>query len=79
MEPIHPLDTPGVRKTIGDVLGISTQAVTNWKSKGEAPIEHCAAIEQATKGAVTRKDLRPNDWQSIWPELAKAKRSKAAV
>ena len=71
MKQIHPLDTPGVRKVISDVLGIKTQAVTNWKAKGEVPIEHCTPIEQATKGAVTRKDLRPNDWQAIWPELVK--------
>lgn len=26
-------------------------------------------LERATHGAVTRKDLRPNDWHLIWPEL----------
>ena len=30
----------------------------------------CVLIERATGGQVTRKDLRPNDWQDIWPELA---------
>lgn len=34
------------------------------------PIEHCAAIERATNGQVSRKDLRPNDYWRIWPELA---------
>lgn len=29
-----------------------------------------AALERATVGAVTRRDLRPDDWQAIWPELA---------
>lgn len=33
---------------------------------------HCVAIEQATGGQVTRKDLRPHDWQRYWPELEKA-------
>lgn len=33
---------------------------------------NCVAIEQATGGLVTRRDLRPNDWASIWPELAAA-------
>ena len=32
--------------------------------------ELCVAIERATNGAVTRRDLRPDDWQDIWPELA---------
>lgn len=31
---------------------------------------NCVAIEQATQGQVTRQDLRPHDWASIWPELA---------
>lgn len=29
-------------------------------------------LERATQGAVTRKDLRPNDWHLIWPELVAA-------
>ncbi|CAM3473578.1 transcriptional regulator [Paracidovorax anthurii] len=33
---------------------------------------NCVAIEHATDGRVTRQDLRPHDWASIWPELAKA-------
>lgn len=30
----------------------------------------CVSIERETHGQVTRKDLRPDDWQDIWPELA---------
>jgi DNA-binding transcriptional regulator YdaS (Cro superfamily) len=39
---------------------------------GQSPIspERCVEIEKRTKGRVTRKDLRPKDWQKIWPELA---------
>lgn len=29
-------------------------------------------IEQGTSGHVTRRDLCPDDWQDIWPELADA-------
>jgi DNA-binding transcriptional regulator YdaS (Cro superfamily) len=35
--------------------------------------ENCTQIELATAGKVTRKDLRPDDWERIWPELAEAK------
>lgn len=31
--------------------------------------ELCVSIERATDGAVTRRDLRPDDWDRIWPEL----------
>jgi len=36
------------------------------------PIWRCSSIEAATGGEVTRQELRPDDWQSIWPELAPA-------
>ena len=31
--------------------------------------ENCVAIQKATNGAVMRWDLRPDDWDRIWPEL----------
>lgn len=31
--------------------------------------ENCLAIERATDGVVTRKDLRPDDFFKIWPDL----------
>lgn len=30
----------------------------------------CVAIETVTGKAVTRQELRPDDWHLIWPELA---------
>lgn len=35
--------------------------------------ERCVSIEKATAGAVARKDLRPADWDKIWPELVERK------
>ena len=32
----------------------------------------CVLIEKNSDMKVTRKDLRPNDWQDIWPELVEA-------
>lgn len=34
--------------------------------------EVASAIERETSALVTRKDLRPDDWPLIWPELAAA-------
>jgi DNA-binding transcriptional regulator YdaS (Cro superfamily) len=45
--------------------------VSNWRVRG-VPISQCSAIESATSGAVTRRDLRPDDWHRIWPELVTA-------
>ncbi len=33
----------------------------------------CALLEKESGGKVTRQDLRPDDWQEIWPELAEKK------
>lgn len=54
-------------------IGVRQQHVWNWLNRpGYVPPEHCAAIETATGGAVTRRDLRPEDWHRIWPELVTA-------
>lgn len=37
-----------------------------------ASAEMASGIERATSGLVTRKDLRPNDWHLVWPELVEA-------
>lgn len=51
-------------------IGVTQSAVSNWRARSAlVPSEHCAAIERATAGAVTRRDLRPDDWHRIWPEL----------
>lgn len=61
-------DAVGGASRLASLLGVSAQAVSNWKSS-TVPIERCVAIEQVTKGVVTRRDLRPADWLAIWPEL----------
>ena len=51
-------------------LGVSKSFMSQMAS-GKASISAARAveIERATDGAVTRKELRPNDWHLIWPEL----------
>lgn len=34
------------------------------------PVEHGASIEAFTGGVVTRRQMFPNDWQRVWPEIA---------
>lgn len=55
-------------------LDISPVLISQWRTGiRPIPIERCPAIEQATSGAVTRKELRPDDWHLIWPELVRSK------
>jgi DNA-binding transcriptional regulator YdaS (Cro superfamily) len=77
----HPIEIAaaevGSYKALADILGVTKGAVHQWMSPDRrVPIEHCTPIEQATKGIVTRQMLRPDDWQSIWPELAKQTNGK---
>lgn len=52
-------------------IGVSPALLYQWRV-GLRPVTigRCLDIERATAGQVTRRDLRPDDWQRIWPELA---------
>ena len=55
---------------LAKAIGAAPSFVNQWVSGARpVPAASCVSIEQATAGAVTRKDLRPDDWQAIWPEL----------
>lgn len=65
------IDAAGGPPAVAALLGVSVQAVYFWRSgKRRLPPEHCAALEAASGGRVTRRDLRPSDWSRIWPEMA---------
>lgn len=59
-------------------LQIKPQNFTHWTGPRATKVapEYCVVIELETKGAVTRKDLRPNDWWAIWPELPGADKER---
>lgn len=73
--PLHPLDlaaqSVGGREALAGALGVTVAALGNWKARG-VPVQRCVAIERLTLGVVTRRDLRPDAWQDIWPELAES-------
>lgn len=74
-ENVHPIQKAahvhGSQASLASALKVSRGALNQWmKPDREVPIIHCATIERLCAGKVTRKDLRPNDWQEIWPELA---------
>jgi len=64
------LSTAQLRRAIG---AKSDAQIRQWQhgygGRMPSPI-YAAAIERATNGQVTRRDLRPHDWMQIWPELA---------
>jgi DNA-binding transcriptional regulator YdaS (Cro superfamily) len=65
---------------LAQAIGAHTPDVSRWaKNKRPVPITHCFSIEEATGGVVTRKDLRPDDWHLIWPELAEHKAGRRST
>lgn len=63
------LERGGVSK-LAEEIGVSASFLSQMAA-GSSAISpaRCVLIETATKQAVTRRDLRPDDWASIWPEL----------
>lgn len=59
-------------------LGVSPPTVHEWKTgKRPVPVLRCVSINRVTNGIVTLQELRPDDWQKIWPELAAAQSHQA--
>jgi DNA-binding transcriptional regulator YdaS (Cro superfamily) len=60
----------GTAKNLADALGVSRSFLSQMAA-GTAPIspERAVLIEKETGGQVTRKDMYPDRWHLIWPEL----------
>lgn len=71
---------PGEQKLLAAALGVSRSQMSQMVS-GLCHIneKRCVFIEEFTKGNVSRKDLRPNDWYEIWPELATQEQTESEV
>lgn len=63
----------GEAKKLASALKVSSSYLSQMAS-GRCSISplRCVEIEKATKGKVSRKDLRPKDYLKIWPELGLA-------
>lgn len=72
------IDHAGGVTALAEKLGVRQSVVSNWRTRGvspRVPAERCIAIEQATKGAVTRHDLRPDVFGPA-PAQAQAEQGK---
>lgn len=59
------------QQEMATLLGVRQPTLQAWLAeKRPIPIKRCVQIEELTQGLVTRRDLRPDDWAEIWPELA---------
>lgn len=60
----------GAGKAIAKALKVAPAFISHM-ANGHRSVSsiNAVAIEKATKGVVSRKDLRPTDWALHWPEL----------
>ena len=71
-------DKMGGLAKLAAAMGESVQTVSNWRERG-VPVHKCAQFERVTDGEVSRRELRPDDWATIWPELAPKKPADATA
>lgn len=65
--------------SLSERLKVPNVSLSNWANgKRPIPLRWMPIIEKETGGQVSRKDLCPDDWQKIWPELAEQSKEKAA-
>lgn len=61
-------------------LVVPVQMIYPWANgRRPCPPLRCVAIERATGGVVTRRELRPTDYAEHWPELAQQQPPAAAA
>ena len=67
----------GKATALAEALQIPATYLSQMASGNRAiTAERASDIERFTGGVVTRKDMFPDKWARIWPELSKAKRAK---
>lgn len=61
----------GSRAALARKIKVTAEAVRKWE-RGRIPAERCLDVERATKGRVTRSDLRPDLWPPVAAPTAEA-------
>lgn len=65
--------SPQARNSFAVIVGSSRGHIQNVAyGYRVCAAELAVSIERETQGVVSRKDLCPDNWQKIWPELAQA-------
>lgn len=65
----------GGTTAVAKMLGIKQPSVWEWGQRNTVPREKMIFLAPVAEkmGIATRKELLPNDWHRIWPELEKKK------
>ncbi len=64
------VDITGSQAALARALSVMPPVVNQWlKGKRPIPVQACVLIERVTSGVVSRRDLRPEDYWLVWPDL----------
>ena len=66
------IDLLGGTNKVAKMCKVASTAVTQWRKNGIPADRYmflAATIEKKSNGLVTRKDLFPNNFWLVWPEL----------
>lgn len=67
------IEEAGGPSAVARRLNVSVQAACFWRDgKRLFPEKYGADLEAACNGRFTRRDMWPDEWARIWPELAEA-------
>ncbi|PPA75306.1 hypothetical protein C4E15_14425 [Achromobacter spanius] len=67
------IELAGSKAALARMIDVLPQQIGNWLTRDkEIDPVYCARIETSLGGRVTRPQLRPDDWRTVWPELAGA-------
>ena len=61
----------GGRRVFAEACGTTVGRLNNVAYGAPCGAKLAAAIERESGGRVTRQQMRPHDWQDIWPELSR--------
>lgn len=61
---------------VASLCKVSIPAVHHWKTRGIPALQLMflgALLEKKSHGLITRKDLFPESWHLVWPEIVEKK------
>ena len=73
-------DILGSQAALARALNVEPAFVWQWlNEKRPVPPRYCAAVERLTEGKVTRRQLRPSDWEDFWPEDGRSETAEVSA
>ncbi|MFD2297742.1 hypothetical protein QRO11_15460 [Paracidovorax citrulli] len=72
MDALQLINALGGTYEVAKLTDVKPPSVSGWKEAGRIPdakLIRLAPVAEA-RGVATRKELFPDDWHLIWPELA---------